>query len=61
MVADNGSAAPFPVNLDKVRDAPEKKIFAWFSWAESAIFTMFRKEKNALSRIEGRKNPTSRK
>jgi hypothetical protein len=61
MVADNGSAAPFPVNLDKGGDAPEKKIFAWFSWAESAIFAVFWKEKNTLSRVESRKNTTSRK
>lgn len=61
MVADNGSAAPFPVNLNKGGDAAEKKIFARFSWAESAIFAVFWKEKNTLSRVESRKNTTSRK
>jgi hypothetical protein len=41
MATDNGSAAPFPVNLNKGGDAAEKKIFARFSWAESAIFAVF--------------------
>ncbi len=41
MVADNGSVTPFPVNLDKDRNASEKKIFAWFSRAESTVFAVF--------------------
>jgi len=60
MVADNGSVTPFPVNLDKDRNASEKKIFAWFSRAESTVFAVFWKEKNALPRIESRKNAASR-
>jgi len=40
MVADNGSAAPFPVNLNKGGDTTKKKVFTWFSWAENGIFTV---------------------